>query len=123
MPYPIQTKPEWNQIIWSTYLLIAARLKVSQNIQKLRAVLHNHIWCRSYFKQLFKTTDDVKENRSTVPSPRLSVSPNSKFGLPIFETLTQVKETHKLWCPISSILTKNQVNNLVKESADHNEVS
>lgn len=79
--------------------------------------------CRSYLEQLFTTTDDVKQDRNTVPSPCLSASPNFKFGLLVFEPLTQVQEPHKIRCPVSSILTMNQVNNLVPGSADHTGVS
>jgi hypothetical protein len=79
--------------------------------------------CRSYLKQLFTTTDVVKQDRNTAPSPSLSASPNFKLGLLIFEPLTQVKKPHKLRYPISSLLTMNQVNNLVQESADHTGVS
>jgi len=79
--------------------------------------------CRSYLEQLLTTTDDVKQESNTVPSPCLSVSPNFKFGLLTFEPLTQVKQSHKHRCPISSLLTKNQANNLAQESADHTGVS
>ena len=72
--------------------------------------------CGSYLKQPFTTTDDDKQDRNTVPSPGLSASPHFKFGLPIFEPPTQVKQPHKLQCTSSSLLTKNHVNNLVYKS-------